>query len=272
MMSVLLLAAWTAASGPTPDCAAVPGFTQRGALRTFVTDTLFEYMNGNSEGYFAYGFRQMKGVTCTNGKVDLVFDISEMETPDLAWGIFTANRDSKLPVIALGASGQVTPRRGAFAKGVYYVEVAANPGGDQALVEQFLTAWDRRIEGSKTRPALLDAFPVKGLNVDSLRLVPESVLGFRMLRRGFVASYEQGKAFVVPEASPEAAAKLLGQFRQRVNAASPADVGEEAFQAADKYLGRLCVFRKGRFLAGATNFPEGVDPLPLVKELMAKLP
>jgi hypothetical protein len=154
------------AGSPPPDCAAVPGFTQKGRC-AYAIDTLFEYMNGNSEGYFAYGFQRMQGVTCTNGTLDLVFDISQMETPDLAWGMFTANRDPKLPLTALGTVGQVTPRRGAFAKGVYYLELAANPVGDQALLERFLAAWDRRIEGATARPALLDVFPARGLKADS---------------------------------------------------------------------------------------------------------
>lgn len=272
MIGLLLLAVSATAGGPAPDCAAAPGFTQKGGVRTYDVDTLFEYMNGNSEGYFAYGFKRMNGVTCTNGTVDLVFDISEMENADLAWGMFTANRDANLPLAKLGAAGQVTARRGAFAKGVYYVEVAANPTGDAALLEKFLAAWDQRLEGSTGRPALLGVFPAKGLKAESVRLVPESVLGFRMLRRGYMATYEQGKAFVVPEATAESAAKLLGQFRQRVTAGAAAQVGDEAFQTTDKYLGRLVVFRKGRYLAGAANFPADVDPLPLVTELAAQLP
>jgi hypothetical protein len=272
MIRLLLLAALSTGGVPAPDCSAAAGFKQKGESRTFTTETLFEYMNGNSEGYFAYGFRQMRGVTCTDGKTDLVFDISEMESPDLAWGIFTANRDSKLPLAPLGAAGQVTPRRGAFAKGNLYVEVAANPSGSQAVLEKFLAAWDQRLPGSNKPPALLDVFPAPGLRTESLRLVPESVLGFRMLRRGFVALYQDGKAFVVPESSPDAAGKLLAQFRQRVSGAEPTQLGEEAFQAKDKYLGRLCVFRKGRFLAGATNFPDNIDPMQLAKELSMKLP
>jgi hypothetical protein len=270
---VLLMAAATGGSPPDPDCSAVPGFTQKGPLRTYSTDTLFEYMNGNSEGYFAYGFRQMRGVTCTNGKLDLVFDISEMESPELAWGMFTGNRDSKLPLAAFAAASQVTPRRGTFAKGSFYVELAANPTAAPEVIEAFLKQWEQRIGGTSSRPALLDAFPTTGMQPESLRLVPESVLGFRMLRRGFVAQYTDGKAFVIPTDSSQAAAALLAQFRQRVNgnqAASP--VGEEAFQVTDKYLGRLYVFRKGRFLAGASHFPTAVDPAPLAGQIAAKLP
>lgn len=272
MLILLLLAAAAAGGPPPPDCSAAAGFRQKGATRTYSTDTLFEYMNGNSEGYFAYGFRQMRGVTCTDGKLDLVFDISEMESPELAWGMFTANRDQKLPLAQFVAASQVTPRRGAFAKGSYYLEVAANPVAAPELIQTFLETWAGKIPGDGKRPALLDVFPPDGLQRESLRMVPESVLGFRMLRRGFVAQYAQGKAFLIPESSAEAAARLLLQFRQRMNGGDLPSVGEEAFQVTDKYLGRVCVFRKGRFLAGAANFPESVDPLPLVNALAGRLP
>lgn len=271
MWILILLAAAAAGGPPPPDCSAVAGFTQKGKLRTYSTDTLFEYMNGNSEGYFAYGFRQMNGVTCTDGKLDLVFDISEMESPELAWGIFTANRDPNLPLARFAAASQVTPRRGTFAKGNFYVEVAANPTSAPEIIGQFLEAWAQRLPGDSKRPALLDVFPEEGLQPDSLRMVPESVLGFRMLRRGFVAQYAQGKAFLIAEASPEAAARLLAQFRERLNGKPYASLGEEAFETNDKYLGRLCVFRKGRYLAGTANFPEPVDPAPLARELAARL-
>jgi len=66
LLAVLFAAQAAAAPFPLPDCAAVPGWTQQGPERTYDSETLFDYMNGNSEGYFAYGFTLMKGVTCVN--------------------------------------------------------------------------------------------------------------------------------------------------------------------------------------------------------------
>lgn len=271
MWMLLLFAAATAGNPPAPDCSAVPGFSQKGPSRSFNVETLYEYMNGNSEGYFAYGFRQMRGVTCTDGKLDLVFDISEMETPELAWGMFTANRDPKLPLAKFATASQVTPRRGTFAKGNAYLEVAANPTASPELIERFLTYWEKRMPGESKAPALLNAFPAAGLDTESLRMVPESVLGFRILRRGFLAQYQQGKAFLIPESTPESAAKIFAQFKQRMNATDSANIGDESFQFKDKYLGRMCVFRKGNILAGATNFPDSADPLPLAQQIATNL-
>ena len=55
----------------------------------------------------------------------------------------------------------------------------------------------------------------EGLEPESIRLVPESVLGLRVLKSGFMAQYAAGRAFVVPEATAEAAAATMAKLRAR---------------------------------------------------------
>jgi hypothetical protein len=113
-------------------------------------------------------------------------------------------------------------------------------------------------------------FPTGGLI--SARLIPESVLGLRPLKRGYVAEYESGKAFVVTEESAESAAAVLNKLRARFADAAPAKVADEAFEAKDRYLGGLCFFRKGRYLGGYANLAEGQDAAELARALAARLP
>jgi hypothetical protein len=241
-------------------------------VRNFAADSLFEYMNGNSEGYLAYSFKKMQGVTCVKGEDQIVFDISEMETPEFAWGIFVSNRNPNAPIEKIGMAGQITDRRAFFSKGKYFLEMAANPAKDHSpVLKQFVAVWETKIEGSTSLPAILGWFPEEGLNKDSLRLVPESVLGFRMLKRGFVALYAQGKAFIIQEESAESASPLLTKLKERIGNTQPAQVGDEAWQVNDKYLGRMCVFRKGKYLAGFSNLPAGTDPVPLARKLASKI-
>ena len=128
----LLACGLAAAAGtpPVPSCTLVPGWTQKGDARSYVGDNLFEYMDGNAEGYLIYGFQSMHGVSCTKGTEELVIDISDFGEPDLSYGMFTANRDLREPMAKLGAGGQIVPRRAIFTKGQYYVEIAASPEGD----------------------------------------------------------------------------------------------------------------------------------------------
>jgi hypothetical protein len=274
MMTLLavLLAAPAAASFPAPDCA-LPGFTQQGEARTYDPETLFDYMNGNSEGYFAYGFALMKGVTCVSAAGDqLVIDVSEMGDPDRAWGFFVANRDVRSPTERIGAGGQVLPRRATFAKGRHYAEIAASPDKDhREALRAFVNALEAKIPGDGRVPDAVLWFPPEGLEADSIRMVPESVLGLRMLKRGFMGQYAAGRAFVVPEASAEAAAATMAALRARFTGASPvAGLGDEAFSAEDAYLKKLIVARKGARVAGVAN--AAADAEALAKALVGLLP
>jgi hypothetical protein len=271
----LLFAGQAAAAFPAPDCSAVPGWTQKGEARSYDAETLFDYMDGNSEGYFAYGFTTMKGVTCVNAAGDqLVIDVSEMGDPDRAWGFFVTNRDQRSPVERIGSAGQVLPRRATFAKGRYCLEIAASPDKDhREALRAFVTALEPRVPGPAAVPQAVAWFPGEGLQPESIRLVPESVLGLRVLKSGFMAQYAGGRAFVVPDSSPAAATDTMQKLRARFTGSSPvAGVGDEAFGAEDRYLGKLLVFRKGPRVAGVSNVAPDADATPLAKALAARLP
>jgi hypothetical protein len=273
MKVLLMLAAAFSLAAQTPDCGLVPGWTQRGPLRTYVADNLFEYMNGNAEGYLIYRFQKMQGVTCRSGADTIVFDVSEMENPEFAYGIFCATRNPKLPVEKIGMAAQIHPRKGVLVKDKYYVELAVNEEKDLTpVLRAFIVAMDKRIAGRTALPEGLSWFPAEKLVADSVRLVPESVLGLRLLRRGYIAQYEYGRAFVVPEDSPEAAAQVMTKLRARIGETQPAKLADDAFQATDRYLGRLCFFRKGRYIAGYAGLAEGQDALALSAALVARMP
>jgi hypothetical protein len=102
--------------------------------------------------------------------------------------------------------------------------------------------------------------------------VPESVLGISLLKRGYVAQYQAGKAFVVEEESAATAAALMVKLRTRFAGGTPAAIGDEGFQAADPYLGKLYIFRKGRYVAGYANLADGQDGVTLATALAARIP
>jgi len=271
-LALLMLAVASAApAAEVADCHLVAGWEQQGGARRFTADNLFEYVDGNAEGYLLYGFVQMQGVTCQSGGESILVDVFEMTDADSAYGVFTANLDPHLPIEKVGMGGQITPRRALFCKGKYYVELAANPEkGQTAALRAFVREAEKRISGRSMPPAALSWFPTEKLA--SVRLIPESVLGLRLLKRGFVAHYEQGQAFVVIETSPESAAAVLSELRQRFGEAAPAQVADEAFQADDQYLGGMCMFRKGRYIGGFANMPDPKDATTQAASLAEHIP
>jgi hypothetical protein len=261
---------WAAAP---PDCHLVPGWEQKGPARSFTTDDLFEYMDGNSEGYFAYGFVRMQGVTCTSGGDTFLIDISEFADFESAYGMFAANLDQRRPVEAIGMAGQIGPRRAVFVKDKYYVEIAAEPAKDHTpALKAFVSALEPRILGRTALPETLGWFPKEKLVAGSARLVPQSVLGIKLLKRGYIAQYETGKAFIVQEASVADATATMSKLRERIGQTAPLTIADAGFQGSDKYLDGVCVFRKGRFVAGYANLPAGSSCQALAATLAARIP
>ncbi len=164
-------------AGIALNCAGLPGFVQEGPNRTYDADSLFEYMNGNSEGYLVYGFVKMNGITCAKGAQKVLIDVSEMKDEESAYGLFTSNRDIRNTTEPIGAAGQVVPRKAVFVKGRYFVELAAEDPGDHSdLLRAGARTLERSIEGTTATPQPIAWFPSEGLAAGPPRLVPESVL------------------------------------------------------------------------------------------------
>jgi hypothetical protein len=273
--SVLLLllfqpsVVWGAEALQCPD-----GWTQQGSAREYVPETLFDYMDGNAEGYLIYGFQKMDGISCKKAGLQLIVDVSLMDSPESAWGLFASNRDPRRPVSDIGMAGQVLDNRAIFAKGSRFVEFSVAPTGDHHdLLSRLAKAWAARFTGDTTPPAALGWFPKAGLKPESIRLIPSSVLGVSQLRRGFVADYDSGmRAFIVPEESAESARQVMQELSKRFGAGESAHVADESFLTSDRYLGQMCIFRKGAKVAGVVKAESPAQATDLATELARQIP
>ncbi|MDR3772854.1 MAG: hypothetical protein P4L26_05875 [Terracidiphilus sp.] len=269
-----LFAAATAGAQPYLDCHLVPGWEQSGTPRSYTADNLYDYRDGGAEGYLIFGFARMQGIDCKSGAVTLSIDVSDMADAESAWGMFAANRDPKEPIARIGMGGQLLPQSLLFAKGRTFVEIVetdGNPAGNQrAALQAFAAKIAPLLEGREAPPEALQWFPPE--HQTSVRLVPESVLGLRALKRGFVAKYEQGQAFVVMEESPQAAAEVMKKLRERFAGVAPVPIADEAFAGKVPYLDGVCIFRKGRMIGGQTNLPEAGQAAALATTFAARIP
>jgi hypothetical protein len=256
------------------DCHFVPGWEQSGPTRQYTPDNLFEYRDGAAEGYLIFSFARMQGIDCKSGAITLSIDVSDMTDPDSAYGMFAANRDPKQPIQKIGMGAQLLPQSLLFAKGKYFVEIIETDGSTNsnqtAALQSFAAKIEPLLEGRNTPPEELVWFPPE--NQESARLVPESVLGLKTLKRGYVAKYNAGQAFIVIEQSPESAAEVMKKLRARLEGATAATIADEAFQAHAPYLDGICIFRKGRIIAGYTNLPDAQTAATQAMTLATRIP
>ena len=270
----ILGAAAAAAAQPYLNCHFVPGWEQSGTARSYTTDNLYQYKDGAAEGYFVFGFVGMHGIDCKSGAATLAIDVSEMTGADAAWGLFSANLDPRAPVQPIGMAGQLLPQSVLFAKGRYFTEIVESEGNASvevaAALKEFAASMTALMPGRETPPEAVAWFPAERLI--AVKLVPESVLGVGALKRGFVAQYDQGQAFVVQEDSPEAAAATMKKLREHFPGVADAKLADKAFQGKVQYLDGICVFRKGKYVAGYANLPGPEEALALATALAARIP
>lgn len=263
------------APASSPDylnCKLVHGWEQAGPKRDYAPDNLYEYKDGAAEGYLIYSFARMQGIDCRAGATTLAIDVSDMMDADSAYGMFSANRDPKEPIAKIGMGAQVMPQSLLFAKGKWFIEIVETDGNanQTETLKAFAAKIEPLLEGRTTPPEALQWFPPE--NLVSVKLVPESVLGLKVLKRGYVAQYERGQAFVVEEESAQTASETMKKLRARFDGAAPAEIGDEAFQVKAPYLDGVCVFRKGRTIAGYTNLPGVAEAKAKAGTLLGRIP
>ena len=255
------------------DCHFVPGFEPSGPKRDYAPDNLFDYRDGAAEGYLIFSFTRMQGIDCKSGATILSIDVSDMTDADSAYGMFAANRDPQQAIAKIGMGAQLLPQSLLFAKGKYFVEIIETDGSidsnQTAALQAFAAKIEPLLEGRTTPPAELAWFVTE--DQISAGLVPESVLGLKILKRGYVAKYKQGQAFIVIEQSPETAVEVMKKLRGRFEGTAPIQLADEAFQVKAPYLDGLCVFRKGSIIAGYANLPDAQTAAAQAAKLLERI-
>jgi len=64
----------------------------------------------------------------------------------------------------------------------------------------------------------------------------------------------------------------MAKLRARFAEASPAQVADDALATNTQYLGALCIFRKGRYIAGYANLQDPQTAVTQATKLAANIP
>ena len=270
---LLLLAAPAAAAVPRSRLLrSCPAGSQKGEARSYDTETLFDYMDGNSEGYFAYGFTLMKGVTLHERRRRPAGDrrlgarrrrprvglLRHEPRPALAGRGDRLGRPGAAPQGHLREGPLLRRDRGEPRQGPPRVAAGVRRGDGAARAGR-----GARAGGGRVLPA---RGPRRRTRCASCRRASSACA---RCRAGFVGQYPDGRAFVAPETD----APRRRRRRSRSCASASPDATRGRRRSATRRFTRpgpvprrpRAVFRKGARVAGVANVPAGQDALPLAK-------
>jgi len=234
-------------------------------------------------------------------------DVYDMGSAQNAFALFRSNANLEASPVEIGTEGAGGEGRIEFWQGRYYAVVSNPAAEDDAAVRDLARRLAADLPPTGRMPPCLGWLPAEGRVEASLRFTPQAYLGYEVLSSAASARYRlrrnarddtgagageggqgpgqrpgeggraaEGTLFACRYESPDAAAAALAAFKDQVAAQSTlalltdtekASVGPDGFVAEEFVMGRLIVFRAGRFLAGM--FP--CSAAPADRSLLATL-
>lgn len=268
---------------PSVRCA--EGWEMEGTPSIYTKDNLFDYINGEAELYFPYGFDMLataRYVNTRNSAASLVMDVYRMGSLTDAFGIYANYRRADDVPVSAGTEAVASESQMLMYQDRYYVRLQASgtPGIDKDVFLACAAALSKKLPQTLNRPLELNALRVPDVTPNSERYIAQSLLGYAFFRRGFTAEASMNGAsallFLVPEDTPDAAQKTFEKYRSYL-AESGKDLkttaaGHMSLTAKDPLYGGAAVQLSGRYVIGAVRVPTPDEALKLLDLVRERLP
>jgi len=252
--------------------------------RLFLTDNLFELIDGAAPAYFKFGFVALAHACYKVRGVDLTVDIYDMDKPLQAFGIYAAERDSDAKAVPVGAAGVAGETFLDFFQGRYYVKIESTGSKDKEMAGLMMRdaaeEVSKHIGGDKSFPKELDILPDADRLPWTRGYEPKAPLAMESLAPAVRADYRTaakgGKGvctlWISLAGSEEAAKERAATLKSKMMAGSIKDLPDlspGAFSGKDEYTGPMVVVPQGSHLLILVNPP--ADPAPPVKACATKM-
>jgi hypothetical protein len=246
----------------------VDAWTQSEAPRSFFPESLFEYIDGAAESYLSYDFRELlvvdfekKGTEAT-----LTLEIYDMGSPVNAFGIFGAERYPENRAVSIGGLGYLEGEALNFMSGRFYVKMLGFGLGDEtgSILARVGAQVSSAVKEKGALPALVLAFPKKGLVAQSEKYIKKNFMGYEFLRDGYVAAYKADgreiEAFFIEAASEKDAQGMLEKLIEALarDKQTPERIAL-GYHSRNRYGQHLYIRRVRNGLCGVMRVPDGLE-------------
>lgn len=234
----------------------VTGWKQSGEVETFVSSTLYEYINGAADLYLMYEFEELKVIEYKNDRqASVTIDIYRHKTPLHAFGVYSQERYPGASFLDIGVQGYHEKGFLNFLTGPYYVKMSANniEQEDKEVLMSFARKVADELGQKGSFPAILSFFPEEGKKKNSEKFIAKNFLGYAFFHSTFIVDYElQGKKFklfVIEGKDQEECKGMIGKYLQTIKSQRK-EVTEDRYILSDPHHGEVDLYWKGRNLWG----------------------
>jgi len=238
-------------------------------IRTFVGESLYEYINGGAEFYHLYKFTDVTTADYKAGAFELIADLYRFENSDYAFGLYSSLRPIGSDYIQLGAEGFATGNSLDFVKGEYLVRIIGYEDSDECItaIKQLAGNIDAVLNGSTVLPKAFSVFPEENLLSQSEVVFAESYLGRIYLTDAYTRKYQIDEEtitlFVTEDKSGDKFLRWSEDEgdREIINILENNSQGSEllSFTYNDKYYDKVAVALYHGKLIGVINYNDNLS-------------
>ena len=251
---------------------------------TFTPDNLSDKINGKAELYLSAGFKRLDSQRFTDRRSAdhwmeiFIFDMGAREN---AFAVYSGQQRDDAAPIDLGPLSYATGNALYLAHGPYYIEFIGSEAAAEMLqaMREMLELYINDTPVSSEPVAGINLFPGKGLDPDSITLIPTDAFGYSGFNRIFTAEYNLSNteltAFVSRRESPEDAARLTDGYYKFLIRFGGTDVEIDNEMIPEKtYMVEILdsyeiFFTHGNYVVGVHEAADPAQALKLIEALIS---
>lgn len=249
-----------------PEQLGSSGFERSSEIRTFVGESLYEYINGGAELYHQYKFVEVITADYKQNLTEIVADIYKFENPDCAFGLLSSLRPLEPQPVELGVASYASGTTIDYVKGDYLVRLVCYDDSPETFSAMMSAAEaiEKHVPGKASLPDMFAKFPLDGRIAGTETFVVESFLGHKPLTDIYAIDYAVGSDTVKLFLSDDPSGDKYSQWSERANMHKMTkDIigkypfeSENAFVAEDSYYGNIIAGLLHGKLCGIIGFGE----------------
>ncbi|MFH1893261.1 MAG: DUF6599 family protein [Candidatus Zixiibacteriota bacterium] len=232
-------------------------------VRTFVGESLWEYIDGGAEQYHEYGFKEVKTAEYTMGEKDIVVDVYEFSDATNAYGLYSVLRPDESEIINIGIEGYVAPSSVEFVKGKQVVRLIGfdESSETKALLVGTAKLVEQSVQGTLDPPPAFGLFPISLRIALTDKYLAESFMGQKVLTKFYSQDYGIEAETVTLFFTLDNVADKFQKWSELAENKSdaPSDLAFDngkSFLYEQSWHGRILVGIKNSKLVGMTNYDD----------------
>lgn len=234
-------------------------WTRETEIKTYDTETLWEYINGAAEYYLRFGFQKLETVEYALDennylKAELYWHSSPLNT----FGIYAFERPSDGGFLNIGNEGYKAASALNFYSGNCYVKIHSNQTDSFTLktIENIATAISEKLASQGGEVSELKILPEEQRIAHSEKHIPENYLGYSFFKNVITASFQDDKnsyeMFCIAFENNDSALEPLKRYATQMNLESDFKP-DTIYTFDDVFNGMVSVIVSNSMLWGVVN-------------------